>query len=39
MTRRRDRLRYLHPWLRRAVIGIAGPATFRAHYHPLFATP
>jgi 2-polyprenyl-6-methoxyphenol hydroxylase-like FAD-dependent oxidoreductase len=39
MTRRRDRLRYLHPWLRRAVMGIAGPATFRAHYHPLLAPP
>ena len=25
MTRRRDRLRYLHPALRRAVMGVAGP--------------
>jgi 2-polyprenyl-6-methoxyphenol hydroxylase-like FAD-dependent oxidoreductase len=39
MTRRRDRLRYLHPALRRAVMAVAGPATFRAHYRPLLAPP
>jgi 2-polyprenyl-6-methoxyphenol hydroxylase-like FAD-dependent oxidoreductase len=39
MTRRRDRLRYLHPALRRAVMGVAGHATFRAHYRPLLAPP
>ena len=39
MTRRRDRLRYLHPALRRAVMGVAGGATFRAHYRPLLTPP
>jgi FAD-dependent urate hydroxylase len=39
MTRRRDRLRYLHPALRRAVMGVAGAATFRAHYRPLLGPP
>ena len=39
MTRRRDRLRYLHPALRRAVMGVAGHATFRAHYRPLLTPP
>ena len=39
MTRRRDRLRYLHPLLRRAVMGVAGHATFRAHYRPLLSPP
>ena len=39
MTRRRDRLRYLHPALRRAVMGVVGHATFRAHYRPLLAPP
>jgi len=39
MTRRRDRLRYLHPALRRAVMRVAGHATFRAHYRPLLAPP
>ncbi len=39
MTRRRDRLRYLHPAVRRAVMGVAGHATFRAHYRPLLAPP
>jgi 2-polyprenyl-6-methoxyphenol hydroxylase-like FAD-dependent oxidoreductase len=39
MTRRRDRLRYLHPALRRAVMGVAGHATFREHYRPLLAPP
>jgi FAD-dependent urate hydroxylase len=39
MTRRRDRLRYLHPALRRAVMGVAGHATFRAHYRPLLSPP
>ena len=39
MTRRRDRLRYLHPALRRAVLSMAGPATFRAHYRPLLSPP
>ena len=38
-THRRDRLRYLHPALRRAVMGVAGHATFRAHYRPLLAPP
>jgi len=39
MTRRRDRLRYLHPAVRRAVMGVAGGATFRAHYRPLLSPP
>ncbi len=39
MTRRRDRLRYMHPALRRLVMGVAGHATFRAHYRPLLAPP
>jgi 2-polyprenyl-6-methoxyphenol hydroxylase-like FAD-dependent oxidoreductase len=39
MTRRRDRLRYLHPALRRVVMGVAGGATFRAHYRPLLSPP
>jgi 2-polyprenyl-6-methoxyphenol hydroxylase-like FAD-dependent oxidoreductase len=39
MTRRRDRLRYLPPALRRAVMGVAGHRIFRAHYHPLLEAP
>jgi 2-polyprenyl-6-methoxyphenol hydroxylase-like FAD-dependent oxidoreductase len=39
MTRRRDRLRYLHPTLRRTVMRVAGHRIFRAHYHPLLAPP
>jgi 2-polyprenyl-6-methoxyphenol hydroxylase-like FAD-dependent oxidoreductase len=39
MTRRRDRLRYMHPALRRVVMGVAGHATFRAHYRPLMTPP
>jgi 2-polyprenyl-6-methoxyphenol hydroxylase-like FAD-dependent oxidoreductase len=39
MTRRRDRLRYLSPALRRAVMAMAGHRIFRAHYHPLLAPP
>jgi 2-polyprenyl-6-methoxyphenol hydroxylase-like FAD-dependent oxidoreductase len=38
-THRRDRLRYLHPLVRRAVMGVAGHRVFRAHYHPLLAPP
>ena len=39
MTRRRDRLRFLHPTLRRMVMGVAGHALFRAHYRPLLRQP
>jgi 2-polyprenyl-6-methoxyphenol hydroxylase-like FAD-dependent oxidoreductase len=39
MTRRRDRLRYLHPLLRRTVMRVAGHRLFRAHYHPLLGPP
>jgi 2-polyprenyl-6-methoxyphenol hydroxylase-like FAD-dependent oxidoreductase len=39
MTRRRDRLRFLHPAVRRAVMGSVGHAIFRAHYRPLLAPP
>jgi 2-polyprenyl-6-methoxyphenol hydroxylase-like FAD-dependent oxidoreductase len=38
-THRRDRLRYLHPLARRAIMGVAGHLVFRAHYHPLLAPP
>ena len=38
-THRRDRLRYLHPFVRRAVMGAAGHRVFRAHYRPLLAPP
>jgi len=38
-THRRDRLRYLHPLVRRAVMGAAGARTFRAHYRPLLSQP
>jgi 2-polyprenyl-6-methoxyphenol hydroxylase-like FAD-dependent oxidoreductase len=38
-THRRDRLRYLHPLVRRAIMGVAGHRVFRAHYHPLLAPP
>jgi 2-polyprenyl-6-methoxyphenol hydroxylase-like FAD-dependent oxidoreductase len=38
-THRRDRLRYLHPLIRRAIMGAAGHRVFRAHYHPLLAAP
>lgn len=38
-THRRDRLRYLHPLVRRAIMGAAGHRVFRAHYHPLVAPP
>jgi 2-polyprenyl-6-methoxyphenol hydroxylase-like FAD-dependent oxidoreductase len=37
MTRRRDRLRYLHPGLRRAVMRVAGNRIFHAHYEPLLS--
>jgi 2-polyprenyl-6-methoxyphenol hydroxylase-like FAD-dependent oxidoreductase len=36
-THRRDRLRYLHPLVRRAIMGAAGHRVFRAHYQPLLA--
>jgi FAD-dependent urate hydroxylase len=39
MTHRRDRLRYMHPALRRVVMGVAGARTFRAHYRPLLTPP
>ncbi len=39
MTHRRDRLRYLHPALRRGVMGVLGHRLFRAHYRPLLAPP
>ena len=39
MTHRRDRLRYLHPTIRRAVTGVAGHVLFRAHYRPLLDPP
>jgi len=39
MTHRRDRLRYMHPLIRRAVMGVAGAPTFRAHYRPLLSPP
>jgi 2-polyprenyl-6-methoxyphenol hydroxylase-like FAD-dependent oxidoreductase len=38
-THRRDRLRYRHPLVRRAIMGVAGHRVFRAHYHPLLAPP
>jgi len=38
-THRRDRLRYLHPLARRAIMGVAGHRVFRAHYRPLLAPP
>lgn len=38
-THRRDRLRYLHPFVRRTIMGVAGHRTFRAHYAPLLALP
>ena len=38
-THRRDRLRYLHPLVRRTIMGVAGHRTFRAHYSPLLAPP
>ena len=38
-THRRDRLRYLHPLVRRTIMGVAGHRTFRAHYRPLLAPP
>jgi 2-polyprenyl-6-methoxyphenol hydroxylase-like FAD-dependent oxidoreductase len=38
-THRRDRLRYLHPLIRRTIMGVAGQRTFRAHYQPLLAPP
>ena len=39
MTHRRDRLRYLQPTIRRAVMRLIGQRTFRAHYGPLLAPP
>lgn len=39
MTRRRDRLRYFHPVVRRVVMRAAGHAIFRAHYRPLLSPP
>jgi 2-polyprenyl-6-methoxyphenol hydroxylase-like FAD-dependent oxidoreductase len=38
-THRRDRLRYLQPLIRRAIMGVAGHRVFRAHYHPLLSPP
>jgi 2-polyprenyl-6-methoxyphenol hydroxylase-like FAD-dependent oxidoreductase len=38
-THRRDRLRYLHPLVRRTIMGLAGHRTFRAHYRPLLDPP
>jgi 2-polyprenyl-6-methoxyphenol hydroxylase-like FAD-dependent oxidoreductase len=38
-THRRDRLRYLHPLVRRTIMKVAGHRTFRAHYRPLLAPP
>ena len=39
MTRRRDRLRFLHPVLRRTVMGLVGHEIFHAHYRPLLIPP
>ena len=39
MTRRRDRLRFLHPVLRRTVMGLVGHEIFHAHYRPLLTPP
>ena len=39
MTRRRDRLRFLHPIVRRSVMGIVGHRLFRLHYRPLLDPP
>ena len=36
---RRDRLRFLSPTVRRAVMRVAGHRIFRAHYHPLLDPP
>ena len=38
-THRRDRLRYLHPLARRAIMRVAGHRVFRAHYRQLLAPP
>jgi 2-polyprenyl-6-methoxyphenol hydroxylase-like FAD-dependent oxidoreductase len=39
MTHRRDRLRYLHPLVRRTVMGTLGHRLFRTHYRPLLSPP
>ena len=39
MTRRRDRLRFLHPVLRRTVMALVGHEIFHAHYRPLLTPP